>query len=283
MIFVFLSAFSSVFLAHMLKYAGHHRMRELHVYLVNYLVAGIAAFLLSDMPMSILFSQEAVGEVAFGVFVGLLYMSNLILMGRSMTENGIGLTVSVMRISLVIPVIVSILVFSEQTSTLRLVGLVLAFAALAILFKPSKVERSSSALYYLLIIFLLTGIGDVALKVFQASGSPIFDKWMFMGVVFTTCTILCLGYIVFREKPIPSVEEIKIGIFVGVPNLAASIFILMGLELVPASIAFPTSNLTIITAGTILGRLYWKDVLTRRHYVVISLAIVAIVLLTMDV
>jgi drug/metabolite transporter (DMT)-like permease len=258
-------------------------MREMHVYLVNYLIAGIAAFTLSEKSISIIFSVDAIGEVGFGIFVGLLYMSNLILMGRSMTENGIGLTVSVMRISLVIPVIVSIVVFSEQTSALRIVGLILAFAALGVLFKPSKVERSSSALYYLLIIFLLTGIGDVSLKVFQASGSPIFDKWMFMGVVFTTCTILCLGFIVFGKKPAPTIEEIKIGVLVGVPNLAASIFILMGLELVPASIAFPTSNLTIITAGTILGKLYWKDALTRRHYVVILLAIAAIVLLTMDV
>ncbi len=258
-------------------------MRELHVYLINYLVAGVAAFMLSDMPVSTIFSSESVGELGFGVFVGLLYMSNLILMGRSMNENGIGLTVSVMRISLVIPVIVSIIVYSEQTSTLRLVGLVLAFAALGILFKPSKIERSSSALYYLLLIFLLTGIGDVSLKVFQASGNPIFDKWLFMGVVFTTCTILCLMYILFREKPIPTGEEVKVGILVGVPNLAASIFILIGLELVPASIAFPTSNLTIITGGTILGRLYWKDVLTRRHYIVISLAIAAIVLLTLDI
>jgi len=283
LIFVFLSALSSVFLAHMLKYAGHHRMRELHVYLINYLVAGVAAFMLSDMPISTLFSADAAGELGFGVFVGLLYMSNLILMGRSMSENGIGLTVSVMRISLVIPVITSILIFSEQTSTLRLVGLALAFAALGVLFKPSKVERSSSALYYLLVIFLLTGIGDVSLKVFQASGNPFFDKWLFMGVVFTTCTILCLGYIIFRDKPMPTSDEIKAGVLVGVPNLTASIFILMGLELVPASVAFPTSNLTIITGGTILGKLYWKDAMTRRHYVVIFLAVAAIVLLTMDV
>lgn len=267
----------------MLKYAGHHRLRELHVYLINYLVAGIVAFMMSDMPVSVMFSRDAVGELGFGVFVGLLYMSNLILMGRSMTENGIGITVSVMRISLVIPVIVSIVVFSEQTGTLRLVGLVLAFAALGVLFKPSKVARSASALYYLVMIFLLTGIGDVTLKVFQASGSPIFDKWMFMGIVFTTCTILCIGYIILRERPVPSAEEVKAGILVGVPNLTASIFILMGLDMVPASVAFPISNLTIITAGTILGKLYWKDVLTRRHYIVISLAIAAIVLLTMDI
>ncbi len=258
-------------------------MRELHVYLINYLVAGVAAFMLSDMPVSVIFRVETMGELGFGVFVGLLYMSNLVLMGRSMNENGIGLTVSVMRISLVIPVIVSIVVYSEHASTLRIVGLIMAFTALGILFKPSKVERSSSALYYLLLIFLLTGIGDVTLKVFQASGSPVFDKWMFMGVVFTTCALLSLLYILFKEKPIPSSEEVKVGILVGVPNLAASIFILMGLELVPASIAFPTSNLTIITGGTIIGRLYWKDVLTRRHYIVISLAVAAIVLLTMDV
>lgn len=267
----------------MLKYAGHHRLREMHVYLVNYLVAGIAAFVLSDSPVFTLFSSDAAGELAFGIFVGLLYMGNLILMGRSMNENGIGLTVSVMRISLVIPVIVSILIFGEQTSPVRLAGLLLAFTALGVLFKPSKIERSTSGLYILLVIFLLTGIGDVSLKVFQAAGDQLFDKWLFMGVVFTTCTILCLGYILFNPHPLPTSDEVKAGTLVGIPNLTASIFILMGLELVPASVAFPTSNLTIITAGTLLGRLYWKDVLTRRHYIVITLAVAAIVLLTMDI
>ena len=266
----------------MLKYAGHHRLRELHVYLVNYIIAGLAAFLMSDTPVSAIFRSEHLGELGYGVFVGLLYVSNLVLMGRSMMDNGIGLTVSVMRISLVIPVIVSILIFDEQTSPVRLVGLLFAFAALGVLFKPSKTERSSSALYYLFVIFLITGIGDVSLKVFQASESPIMDNWMFMGVVFSTCALLSLAYILIRPKPVPSMDEIKAGTLVGIPNLTASIFILMGLELVPASVAFPTSNLTIITAGTLLGRVYWKDVLTRRHYVVILLAIVSIILLTLD-
>lgn len=267
----------------MLKYAGHHRLREMQVYLVNYLVAGVAAFSLSELSVATLFQADVAGEVAFGVFLGLLYMANLVLMGRSMNENGIGLTVSVMRISLVIPVIVSIFIFAEQTSTFRVIGLVTAFAALAVLFKPSKVERSTAGLYVLLIIFLLTGIGDVSLKVFQASDDQIIDKWLFMGVVFTTCAVLSIGFIVVRPKPIPTADEFKAGTLVGIPNLTASIFILMGLELIPASVAFPTSNLTIITAGTLLGRLYWKDVLTRRHYIVITLAIIAIVLLTTDI
>jgi len=266
----------------MLKFAGHHKHREMQVYLVNYIIAGVTAFFLSDNPASSLFNSAAVPDVIFGMFVGLLYVSNLMLMGRSVNSNGIGLTVSVMRISLVIPVIVSILIFLEATSTMRIIGLIIAFLALGVLFKPSKTEKDTRAILYLIAIFIITGIGDVSLKIFQNSGSDMMDKWQFMGIIFLTSGIISLFYSLIGPKPIPKRGEIISGIMLGVPNLLASIFIIMALERVPASVTFPTANLTIIVMGTLVGRYYWKDMLTRRHYVVITLSVIAILLLTMD-
>lgn len=266
----------------MLKFAGHHKHREMQVYLVNYIIAGIAAFFLSDNPVSSLFVSAAIPDVIFGMFVGLLYVSNMILMGRSVNSNGIGLTVSVMRISLVIPVIISILIFMEATSTMRVIGLIVAFIALGVLFKPSNREKDTTAILYLVAIFLITGIGDVSLKIFQTSGSQLMDKWQFLGIIFVTSGIICLLLSLNGPKPIPKRGELLSGTLLGIPNLLASIFIIMALERVPASVTFPTANLTIIVMGTLVGRYYWKDLLTRRHYVVISLSIIAILLLTMD-
>jgi len=266
----------------MLKFAGHHKHREMQVYLVNYIIAGVAAFFLSDNPATSLLNTAAIPDIIFGMFVGLLYVSNLIIMGRSVNSNGIGLTVSVMRISLVIPVIVSIVIFMEATSNMRIIGLVIAFIALGVLFKPSKKEKDTTAILYLVAIFIITGIGDVSLKIFQTSGSMLMDKWQFMGIIFLTSGLICFVLSLFESKPMPKRGEVLSGVLLGVPNLLASIFIIMALERVPASVTFPTANLTIIVIGTLVGRYYWKDMLTRRHYVVISLSVIAILLLTMD-
>jgi len=267
----------------MLKYAGHNDQREMQVYLVNYLVAGTLAIFFTQSDLTILFTEEARPSLIFGVMVGLLYISNLILMGRSMVENGIGMTVSIMRISLVIPVLVSIFIYGESTTTQRLVGLLFAFIALGLLFRPGEKERDTRAILYLVAIFLITGMGDVSLKVFEATATPGVDKWLFMAIIFVTCGIISLVYVLLSTKPLPNNREIKSGILIGIPNLLASIFILMALELIPASITFPSTNLTIIVVGTIWGWWYWKDALTTRNYIIIGLAMIAIVLLTLDV
>lgn len=267
----------------MLKFAGHNDQREMQVYLVNYLVAGLLAVALSQSDLSILLTEEARASLIFGIMVGLLYISNLILMGRSMVDNGIGMTVSIMRISLVIPVLVSLFVYGESTTTQRIIGLLFAFIALGLLFKPGDKERDTRAILYLVAIFLITGMGDVSLKIFEATQTPGVDKWLFMAIIFTTCGIISLFYVIISSKPIPTNKETKSGILIGIPNLLASIFILMALERIPASIVFPSTNLTIIVLGTIWGWWYWKDQLTTRNYVIIGLAMIAIVLLTLDV
>jgi multidrug transporter EmrE-like cation transporter len=69
---------------------------------------------------------------------------------------------------------------------------------------------------------------------------------------------------------------------IGVPNLLASVFVLIALDQLPASVVFPSVNLIVIVLGTVWGAIYWKDRLTKRNYIIIGLAVVAIVLLTLD-
>jgi drug/metabolite transporter (DMT)-like permease len=266
----------------MLKHAGHNNQREMHVYFINYLVAGSLALLLSESELSALFTKETFLLLIFGVMVGVLYISNLIIMGRSMIDNGIGLTVSIMRISLVLPVIFAIVFFDENISILRAIGLLIAFGALGLLFRPDGRDRNKKAILYLVTIFLIAGLGDISLKFFESMQTPAIDEWLFMAIIFGTCGIISLLFILFSSKPMPSSSESISGFLIGVPNLLASVFVLIALDQLPASVVFPSVNLIVIVLGTVWGAIYWKDRLTKRNYIIIGLAVVAIVLLTLD-
>lgn len=265
----------------MLKFASHRQHRELQVFVVNYGVASVAALLLSDQPPAALLQGEALWEIVYAVFVGFLYATNLVFFGRSVLLNGIGLSVSVMRVSLVIPVLVSFMVYGEPLGTEKIAGLVLTFAALGILFQPGRHESAGSAAVLLVALFLVTGIGDTSLKVYQATDS-VLGEWLFMAVVLGSAGLFTLILMLRERNPLPKRGEIFSGVLMGLPNLAASIFILMALEHLPASVAFPATNLCIIVGGTLVGRFYWRDHVRPRHYIVIVLSILAIVLLTQD-
>ncbi len=267
----------------MLKHAGHNNQREMHVYFMNYLVAGSLAVLLSESELSALFTNETLPMLLFGIMVGVLYITNLIIMGRSMIENGIGLTVSIMRISLVLPVMFAVVFFDEIISIQRAIGLLVAFGALGLLFRSDGRERNQKAIIYLIAIFFIAGLGDISLKFFESVQTPVIDEWLFMGIIFGTCGIISLVYILHSPKRMPTGSESMSGLLIGVPNLLASVFVLIALDQLPASVAFPSVNLIVIVLGTVWGAIYWKDALTKRNYIIIGLAVVAITLLTLDV
>lgn len=266
----------------MLKFASHRQHRPLQVYLVNYAMATAAAIVLNDQPLALLLEPQVLPEAFYGVFVGGLYAANLVFFGRSVLLNGIGLSVSVMRISLVMPVLVSVLVFHEPMGLSKAAGLVLTFAALGILFQPGRHEAAGSSLTLLVAIFLVTGIVDISLKFFQASEAVLGER-LFMASVFCSAGLCTLVLMLRERRPWPTRGETAMGVLVGLPNLTASIFILMALERLPASVAFPVTNLCIIVGGTLLGKFYWHDHVKLKHYIVIVLSLMAILFLTLDV
>lgn len=273
-------------IAHLLKWNSHNSTRESHIYWVNYLIATVLCFLASS-ERQVLLDPKILPELAFAGLIGVFYVSNLILMAKSVATNGIGITLSVMRISLVFPVIFSVYFFHESLSGVRIIGLIVAFLALLVLFNPSQGSvqpQGSSAtqrnLRYLAIIFLITGLSDVGLKLFESMESARLDSWLFMSIIFLMCLLVMTVIILKQAHPWPSPQEWLAGLWIGLPNVAGTAFMLAALTTIPASVAFPVSNLSIIIMGTLLGRLYWKDTLTVRQYSVIALCILAIFLLT---
>jgi len=286
LILVFLGALCSVLIAHLLKWNSHHATREPQIYWVNYLLATILCFIASS-EKHLLLDPKILPEIAFAALIGLFYVTNLMLMASSVATNGIGITLSVMRISLVFPVLFSVYFFDEHLTVFRIIGLGIAFIALMVLFNPSKEATPSPEkahakrnLAYLAIIFLITGLSDVGLKTFESMESAQMDTWLFMAVIFLVCTMVMSVLIKKQTNPWPKPKEWVAGTWIGLPNVAGTAFMLTALTTVPASVAFPVSNLSIIIMGTLLGRIYWKDALTIRQYSVITMCTLAILLLT---
>jgi len=280
-LYLLLSAVCSLIIAHLLKLTEVKQARTLNTLTVNYLIAFIVAFGVGagDANGSGLFLINYM--FLFCMIIGAFFIGNFVVYGKSVHINGIGVSVSAMRLSLVIPVLISILLYGEKLGYLKALGILMVLGALILLIpKQTHIKiKNINASWLLLSTFLLTGFADASLKIYHESFSAQLNEANFMGYVFVAAFLIGLGICLYRKGPLVSRKEMLLGACIGIPNLYSSIFLIDALNGIKGAVAFPIVNTMNVLGGTLLGLLVWKDKVTSRQWLGIFVAVTAILLL----
>lgn len=281
-VYLLLSSVCSLTIAHLLKLTEVKELRTLNTLTVNYLVAFIVALTvgvaegeslnLSSMPSYL---------ILFCIVVGAFFIGNFVVYGKSVHTNGVGITIAAMRLSLLVPILISILMYGEYLSTVKIVGVILVFGALVLLIPKKKGVKigKMDASWLLLIIFLLSGFADASLKIYNEDFSLNLNESMFMGVVFVGAFVIGLALCLVRSGPLITKDEAILGASIGIPNLYSSIFLIYALDGISGAVAFPVVNTINVLGGTFLGLLIWNDKVSTKQWGGIAVAILAIILL----
>lgn len=277
-LYLVLSVVCSLIIVHLLKVVKYRQARMLPVLTINYLVATVVASVSSLDSTTV--SSLPIWLILLTGTAGSLFILNFIVYGSSVNRNGVGVSVTAMRLSLVIPVLVSIIGYREQISFLIITGLIGVFLALFLLSRVRNHKKEKNWKPVLLIVlFLGTGFSDAALKIFRENGAGFINQDLFMAGVFGTAFLIGIIGVILRRQYRIKRNEIGLGIMIGIPNLYSSIFMIMALKYIGGAIAFSIVNILIVAGGTILGYVYWKDQITKRQFWGIMLGMVSIVLM----
>jgi len=277
-LYLILSVFCSLIIVHLLKVVRHRGAQMLQVLTVNYLVATIIAIATGAGHLSI--DKIPVWLILLTAFAGALFIINFLVYGNSVNINGVGVSVTAMRLSLIIPVLTSIIGYHEPLNVPIILGLTGVFVALYLLSRKGEDRKPREWHPILLVIlFLGTGFTDAALKIFRENGAEFINQDLFMAGIFGTAFLIGVTGIIMRGKYRLQPKEIGLGILIGIPNLYSSIFTIMALKYIGGAVAFSMVNILIVTGGTVLGYAYWHDKLSRKQLTGIFLGIIAIVLM----
>jgi drug/metabolite transporter (DMT)-like permease len=129
-------------------------------------------------------------------------------------------------------------------------------------------------------LFVVLGLGDVALKAFRET-APDLDRLAFTWILFTVAAALTWILIGTRRVRFDA-RTFALGLLLGVPNLFSTVFTLLALRSIPASIAFPFINLTVIIGSTLAGFVLWKERLRGMQFAGLIAAGCAILLLALN-
>ena len=184
-----------------------------------------------------------------------------------------------MRLSLVLPVIVSLLYYGEFLQLTNYIGISFVFVALILLLPGSNSSGKKTVSISLFLLFVLNGLVDVLLKIYDRELASILNKELFLFLIFTTACIVGSTYLIINKSFQFSRQTIFYGFFIGIVNLYSSVFLLLALENLSGALVFTATNILNVFLGTLLGVFYWKDQLTRKQLAGLGIAITAIILL----
>ena len=271
-----LSAICSLIIANILRYARQHELPFMPIMTMNYLQAALVSVVLCFGNDSMLPTRL---DVPLGALNSLLYLGGFLLYFEAVKNCGISIAVSVMRLSVALPVLSGVLWFGETLSLYQLLGLILMAVALISIGRFGRATISTKAMGWLLLLFLVIGCSSVIDKTYNFYGNS--GKNLYLAALFFTAFLLS-ALLTRLHRLRFSGRIVGIGLLLGIPNQLTSLFLLMALSTVDSVVAFPTLAISVLSGSMLCDRFIWGEPFTREKLFLIATSMVAIVLLNIS-
>ncbi len=251
---------------------------------VNYIVAGLMSYLLSDKSISI---QELTKQnwIGFALIIGLLFIVVFFIIGKSSQKAGITITSLATKMSFIIPIMFSILYFKESVNTMMMVGFSLAIAAIILaVYKPSSKSNNIKHMWLPISLFFGAGLIDTLVKYSQETFLNEGGSELFSLVLFAIASVAGLISLFIQKrsfKQLLSANTLIGGSLLGVVNFGSLYYLIGALNDsgFKSSVVFSMVNIGIVSLSLIFGLFIYKEKISKLNYLGIILSFIAIIIL----
>lgn len=294
MISLTLAILSSASLALLFRHTEHAGHNRYAVTLSNYVTATLVSMGLLLLSRSgadgaaggaagLLVSPDP-AAIAVGIPGGLFFFSGFILYQHAVRRHGPGLAGMYGKLGVLVPMVLSMVVWREFPLPRQAVGIALALVAIVVsqtgggaggtataVDRPPRfpASRVPTLRPLLLLQLVVMGFAEFSNKVFEYYGD-LGDRPSFLTILFGTAALAAAVVLAVRRDRLRGAALLW-GVAVGVPNLASSYFLLDALEVLPAALVFPLfsagSTMTIAVGALVL----YRDHLRPRQWFALAL------------
>ena len=298
MVFLVFSILSSAAIYVIFKFLDRFKIKTFNVIIINYITATILGILLTNSQADI-FPIYRNAWFPYSIFIGIMFIIMFVVIAKSSQVVGIAVTTISNKMSVIIPIAVSIIIDPLDILTnLKATGIILAVLAvfLSVYQKPArrqagrKVEFDPRNIYLPIILFFGMGLVDAFVKYAQQYHVADDVLPIFTVILFAMAAITGLITKALRRTPFKELIEMKNllwGIGLGICNYGSLYFLIKALnyksrvgESLDGSIVFGINNLGVITLSVIIGLIVFKERFLKINWVGIILSLIAIYILS---
>lgn len=253
---------------------------------VNYSVCVITGVVVSgNNPFQI----NTLGEpwLSSALILGVLLIVLFNLLSYSTKVEGVTVTTITNKLSIVIPVIFSYILYNEEIGPLKIAGIILAVPAVVLsVYKKGALQINK--LWLPLIIFISSGFMDTFIKYVQHFQLPDKnDQALFTIVGFAVAAVLGSIAVLYRglaKKVSLTTKSVIAGVFLGIPNYFSIYYFIRLFDsgVMQSSAIVPVNNIGIIVTTTIVAILFFKEKATKYRLSGLILSVISIILIAIS-
>lgn len=277
MLYLLLAIASSAMIAIIMRLSARKVTSNITMLAANYLICLLLAAAYGDFQV---LSVEVPGlgkTLAMGAVNGVLYLLGFVLLQYSTRKNGVVLSSVFMKLGLLVPIVLSLVLFGEVPSAVQAVGFFLAVGAIILINYEKGVVSAGKGTLILVLLLLAGGGGDAMAKVFSVYGPQQLGE-SFLIYTFLSALVLCLALVLWkRERLQPA--ALLYGVLVGIPNFYSARFLLKAVSALPAVVVYPTFSVATILVVTLAGVLAFRERLRKTQWIALAVILAALVLL----
>lgn len=288
MIFLLLAILSSTFIFVLFKLFPHFNINTYQAIVINYLTAGVIGFAINnnDKLLSEIFSFN---WIYFALFIGILLLLTFLLIKYSTQNIGVSITTVACKMSVVIPILFSIIYDHEKIFFTKILAIVLAILSIFLLVKKDKNNLRKKPQWWILFLplFLFIGLGlsDTLVKLIQNEYIKPEDSSFFTSSLFSFSFLASVLVGVFQKQffiKFLKIQNIIGGILLGLANFGSLFYLLKALNYsgFESSVVFGMVNLGIILLSVMFGLVLFNEKLKKINWAGIALALVSIFMLS---
>lgn len=266
-----------------LKYAHKRHLNDEVILTINYVVAVIISicfvFLKWESYSSFFENKEAVRTlIVIGAVAGIFYYTAFFFYQKSVKENGVSLSIAVGKMGIIIPMVLSLLIWRDFPTSVQWVGIVISLVAIGLINISPKEISLGGVKTSLLLFFAIGGLGDFANKVYEVNLGTS-SKDLFLGLVFFTAFLASLYKTLKVPKPKPL--SFFFGCLVGIPNMLTAYFLISALSQMNATVVFPMYSGGAIVLSMIWSFIAFKEKLKIKELVGIIMILLALIMINL--
>ncbi len=276
MLHLLIALLTSAMITLMMRLSEKYRRNPISMLAMNYLTCCLMAIAFSG-NLTLFPKEEGLPiTLLLGGICGMLYLCSFLLLQWNVSRNGVALPATFMKLGVLVPTILSVVVFGESLTTLRILGIVAAIAA--ILLMQGKGQKAGSTIG-LVILLLSGGLSDTMSKVYETWG-PAALKNQYLLYTFLMALILCVVLCIVRKQTL-CWQDALFGALLGIPNYLSARFLLLALGELPAVVVYPSFSVGTIVLVTLAGLVFFKEKLSTRKWIALGVILAALVLLNL--
>lgn len=285
--YLVLSIMSSSIILVLFKMAKKWNIEIFLIIVINYFAAGVVGHLINT-PSAIMdiYRFDDPTWIPIALIIGSLLIAIFFVLGTSSQVAGVSITSVASKMSVIVPIVFSIMFYNENVYLLKIAGIVIALIAVLFSSIKNKGERLDKRYIFLpLITFLGTGTIDALIKYTQQEyinpdNSAVFTSILFGVAFFLGIIASILKNISIKRFLQPRV--LLLGIGLGLANYGSIYYLIraLGESSTDSSIIFGMNNIGVVALSVLVGLVFFQEKLSKINWSGVGLSFIAIWLLS---